>query len=275
VTSATGHAPLLIIGDGVVANALGAALAAGGHAPLRWSRRAGGSIPPAEIAIVAVRDAAIAEVAARLIAELPPGSTPPIFLHCAGALPAEAPFSALARRPRGVGLMHPFQSLTGASHPGDLEGVVFGVQGDAAGLAAAREIVGRLGGVPLVLEGDALGRYHAAAALTANHVLGLVDAAHELLRAAGLSASAASAALASLFSSTARNLERLGLPGALTGPIERGDVEVVRRHLDALGGFPGIARLYRETAGRVIALAEAKGRAGAAELAALRTLIGA
>jgi predicted short-subunit dehydrogenase-like oxidoreductase (DUF2520 family) len=241
---------------------------------LRWSRRAGGPIPLAEVAIVAVRDAAIAEVAARLTAELPPDARPPILLHCAGALPAEAPFAALNRRPRGVGLMHPFQSLTGASHPGGLKGVVFGVQGDAPGLAAAQEIVGRVRGVPLVLEGDALGRYHAAAALTANHVLGLVDAAHELLCAVGLPAEVASAALASLFSSTARNLERLGLPGALTGPIERGDVEVVRRHLDALDGHPGVARLYRETAGRVIALAEAKGRAGADELAALRRLIG-
>jgi predicted short-subunit dehydrogenase-like oxidoreductase (DUF2520 family) len=130
-----------------------------------------------------------------------------------------------------------------------------------------------VGGVPLVLDRDALPRYHAAAALAANHVLGLVDAARELLSAVGLPRPAATAALAALFLSTARNLERLGLPAALTGPIERGDVEVVRRHLEALAAFPEIARLYRESAHRVVGLAEAKGRAGRDELDALRRLL--
>lgn len=252
---------LLVVGDGPVARALSTALAAADLPPLRWWRRAGQPLPAADVVVLAVRDEAIGEVAAQIMARLDDDLTPPILLHCAGALPAEEAFSSLARRPLGAGVMHPLRALAGGADDASFGGVVFAVEGDGPGREAALRLVERLGGTPLLLEAAQLPKYHAAAALVSNHAVGLVDAGVELLSAVGLDRAQATTALAGLLSSTARNLLRVGLPEALTGPIARGDVAVVARHLLALRAHAELAALYRATARRVTKVAADKGRA--------------
>jgi predicted short-subunit dehydrogenase-like oxidoreductase (DUF2520 family) len=255
----------LLVGDGMVARALAHAMRA--EPPRRWWRAQGGAIPAADVVVLAVRDEAIADAAARVVAAMPP----PILIHCAGALSAWEPFRALAPAPAGVAMMHPLVSVADASQ--SFAGVIFGVQGDAAGARAAGAIVRLVGGVmhPLARDADPA-LYHAAAALASNHVVGLVDAALELLRAAGLRAP--EAVVEQLLRSTADNVHRTGLPAALTGPIARGDAATVERHLRALAAHPAIARVYRATAARVTDVAAAKGRADAAALAKIRDLLG-
>jgi predicted short-subunit dehydrogenase-like oxidoreductase (DUF2520 family) len=63
------------------------------------------------------------------------------------------------------------------------------------------------------------------------------------------------------------------LPEALTGPIARGDVAMVARHLIALRSLPEIAALYRATARRVIKVATEKGRASRDALVRLAALL--
>ncbi len=252
---------VLIVGDGPVARALAAALQDADAAPLRWWRRGGQPLPQADVVVLAVRDEAIGEVAAQIMARVDDDVTPPILLHCAGALPAEEAFAKLPRRPLGVGLLHPLRALAGAASDAHLAGVVFAVEGDGPGREAALRLCERVGGTPLVLEAEQLGRYHAAAALVSNHAVGLVDAGVELLTSVGLDRAQATKALAALLSSTAANLERVGLPEALTGPIARGDVAVVARHILALRPLAEIAALYRATARRVSKVAADKGRA--------------
>ena len=265
---------VLVVGDGPVARALAEALGAGGAPPLRWWRRAGTAMPAADVVVLAVRDEAIGAVAAEIMAGHDDAATPPILLHCAGALPAAEAFGALSRRPLGMGVLHPLRALAGTPADADFGGVVFGIEGDEPGREAALRLVARLHGVPLLLAADQLARYHAAAALVSNHVVGLVDAGVELLERAGLPRPHATAALTALLASTTRNLERVGLPEALTGPIARGDVAVVARHLLALRPYADIAALYRVTARRVAKVAADKGRATRDALLRIAALLG-
>ena len=76
---------LLVVGDGPVARALSAALAAADVTPLRWTRKDGKALPAADVVVLAVRDEAIGEVAAQIMARVDDETTPPILLHCAGA----------------------------------------------------------------------------------------------------------------------------------------------------------------------------------------------
>jgi predicted short-subunit dehydrogenase-like oxidoreductase (DUF2520 family) len=244
----------LIVGDGAVARALAGGLSRAGEPPLRWSRRAGGVVPAAEVVVLAVRDEAIRQVAEQVMAAVP---DPPTLLHCAGAFRGAEPFAGLS--PKGAALLHPLRSFSGAGDDVSLSGTVFGIEGDERGQKEALAIVQAVGGVSLMLDGASLARYHAAAALVSNATCGLVDAGAELLESAGLERRQAVAALAALLSSTARNLEELGLPAALTGPIARGDVAVVARHLQALP--PELQEIYRVTARRVIDVAAKKGTA--------------
>jgi len=208
-----------------------------------------------------VRDEAIGEVAAQIMARLDDAVTPPILLHCAGALPSEEAFANLRRRPLGAGVLHPLRALAGRDEDAHLDGCVFAVEGDGPGREAALRLVDRLGGVPLVLEAAQLPKYHAAAALVSNHAVALVDAGVELLASVGLDRTQATNALAGLLASTVQNLQRVGLPEALTGPIARGDVAVVARHVLALRPHADLLALYRATARRVTKVAADEGRA--------------
>ena len=194
-------------------------------------------------------------------------------MHCAGALPAEEAFSSLKRRPLGVGVLHPLRALAGGDRDAELGGTVFAVEGDGPGREAALRLVERVGGAPLVLEAEQLPRYHAAAALVSNHAVGLVDAGVELLVSVGLERGQATRALAALLGVDGGEPRRVGLPEALTGPIARGDVAVVARHLLALRPLAEIAALYRATARRVSKVAADKGRAGRDALLRIAALL--
>ncbi len=260
---------VLVAGDGAVARAFAAALPAAGVAVARW-RRGDPAGERCDAAIVAVADRAIGEVAARLTdgGALDERS---VALHCAGGVPAAEAFAGVRRRIGGVGLLHPLRAFAGAPEDAELAGTVFGVEGDARGRAVAAELATRLGGRPVPLTADGLARWHAAAVLAGNHTLALVDAAIALAAGEGLDRAEAARALAGLLASAARNVAAVGLPAALTGPIARGDVATVRRHLAAL---PEEARaLYRASARPTVELARAKGRAEPSALDAIAALI--
>jgi predicted short-subunit dehydrogenase-like oxidoreductase (DUF2520 family) len=87
--------------------------------------------------------------------------------------------------------------------------------------------------------------YHAAAGLVANGAAALAAAGSELLESAGVARSIAPKLLGPLLRSVAENVERLGLPQALTGPVRRGDAEGVRRHLEVIRSLrPELEGLY-------------------------------
>jgi predicted short-subunit dehydrogenase-like oxidoreductase (DUF2520 family) len=117
-----------------------------------------------------------------------------------------------------------------------------------------------IGGRPFDLEGSARGLYHAAAVLASNYTVVLAALAADLLGHTGLDPDAALPALMPLLESTMANLGRAGLPGALTGPLARGDAGTVMRHLAALDRTtPEIAEVYRALGVAALPLVEARG----------------
>jgi predicted short-subunit dehydrogenase-like oxidoreductase (DUF2520 family) len=91
-------------------------------------------------------------------------------------------------------------------------------------------------------------RYHAAACIASNHLVALLD---QVSRVAPIPLEA----FLPLVGATVENVATMGPAAALTGPVARGDVETVRRHLDALSGadrdaYRDLARLARQLSGR-------------------------
>jgi predicted short-subunit dehydrogenase-like oxidoreductase (DUF2520 family) len=89
--------------------------------------------------------------------------------------------------------------------------------------------------------------YHVAAVLCGNLSLGLVEHSITLMREAGIDEIVSRPALAQLLRSAADAVEGESVANALTGPLARGDIGTVRRHLDALAQLsqPEIECLYR------------------------------
>jgi predicted short-subunit dehydrogenase-like oxidoreductase (DUF2520 family) len=287
---------VFIIGAGVVGTALAVRLAGAGvpvtglHGrqvePTDAARatssvvgvvRSTGEIPPilseSDAVIIAVRDDRIPEVASRLVKEgrLRSGQ---ILLHTSGANPARSILAAALPQVRAVGTLHPLVSFADARVAVEgLSEIAFGIEGDEAARALARRIVRALGARPVTLEAENLALYHAGAVIASNYVVAMAGAARSLLIKAGVPADEALPVLIPLLGSVVQNLAQLGLPGALTGPVERGDVTVVERHFGTLAArAPELVELYRLVGRDVLRLAREKSKLDPAAAARLEAL---
>ena len=63
-----------------------------------------------------------------------------------------------------------------------------------------------------------------------------------------------------LITGTLGNIERIGIPAALTGPVARGDRKTIADHLEAIETkLPDLLTLYRTLGRHTLTIAEAKG----------------
>lgn len=201
------------------------ALSVGGAPP--WMAEAG-------VVLLAVRDDSLVPLVDQLIEqkEVHKGQ---VILHLSGALTADV-LARLRRRGAAVGSMHPLMTVSAeparaASH---FRWATFALEGDPAAVRAGAQLATALGGAPVVIAARDKARYHAGAVFASNYVIAVLDAAQRLLVASGFSAGAARRALVPLTAASVQNEARLGPAEALTGPIVRGDVATVKRHLAAL-----------------------------------------
>ena len=274
---------VFIMGAGVVGTALAARLVRAGvpvaglhgrqrDAPGDPSDAAGGSsgvlasageipaiLSESDVVIISVRDDRIPEVAARLVREqrLRPHQ---VVLHTSGAISAGQALVAARPQVRAVGTLHPLVSFAGARFAvEELTSVVFGIEGDQPAQAVAARLVRALGARAVFLDAESLPLYHVGAVLASNYVVALADLARGLLVKAGVPADQALPALIPLLASVVQNLSRVGLPDALTGPVERGDVSTVEQHLRILEArAPEMLDLYRLVGRDVLRLAQEK-----------------
>jgi predicted short-subunit dehydrogenase-like oxidoreductase (DUF2520 family) len=193
------------------------------------------SHPPAgtQVILLAVPDAALPEVVHDLarVGPAPPGC---IALHMSGALSTDvlAPLHAAGY---GIGSLHPLMAVADPWLAGDrLAGAAFALGGEPAAVAAGRRIVSALGGLPLVVPPSMRPLYHAGAVMASNYLVALAAAAARLLNEAGVPEEDALPALLPLMRGTLDNMQQLGVPAALTGPIPRGDSDTIRLHLARL-----------------------------------------
>jgi predicted short-subunit dehydrogenase-like oxidoreductase (DUF2520 family) len=149
-------------------------------------------------------------------------------VHCAGAMDG----TVLA--PLGVdrvGQMHPLVSFASRRASPPLEGATMRLAGAARAKTLGRRVALLLRMRPRELDGLDPTLYHAAAALCASGAAALVAASARMLQVGGVPSDEAIALLAPLLSSVAHNVEALGLPEALTGPVRRGDTIAIAAHL--------------------------------------------
>jgi len=146
----------------------------------------------------------------------------------------------------GVAQMHPMISFASTSRSPTLSRGNVRVQGDPTAARRAVALAKRLGMTPRSLPGMSTVGYHAAAGLLANGAAALAAVSAELLVRSGVPRPQAPRLLGPLLRSVADNVESLGLPEALTGPVRRGDVAGVAKHLTLLGELlPEAVPLYR------------------------------
>lgn len=166
-------------------------------------------------------------------------------------------------------VLHPLQSVpTMGLGVKNIPGSYFRVEADLEAAQTARELVKALGGIELKMpkwssDRESAALYHAGAVAASNYFVALVDLSLRFYEALGADRKEALKAVLPLIKGTLANIESAGVPGALTGPIMRGDVQTVRGHLDAMAvRTPELLPLYRELARHTVAVARDKGSLG-------------
>jgi predicted short-subunit dehydrogenase-like oxidoreductase (DUF2520 family) len=186
---------------------------------------------------LAVPDDALATFARRLAAAggRIPGTV--AFVHLSGAQELNALDPLRARHP--VGSFHPLQSFPEPRPPDSLRGVVIGIDASAPALLRRLASLARaLGARPKQVSDSQRALYHAAAVFASNYVDVLLATAVKLLHHAGWTEKEAMAGLLPLTEGVLATVGKRGPLRALTGPVRRGDVNTVERHLVALSKLP-------------------------------------
>ena len=277
------------IGAGKVGSALAIKLSAGGYnvaavasrtfnsagklAQMVAGCRAYNSLQPAvdaaDLIFITTPDGAIGQVAAQI--KWRPGQ---YVVHCSGA---DSTLVLEPARQMGAqtGAFHPLQTFAGVKQAVDnIPGSTFAIEAEGPLLSTLKQMAEDLGGYWIELKASDKVLYHASAVIACNYLVTLTKLATDLWQSFGIPRKDAVRALMPLLKGTLNNLENIGIPDCLTGPIARGDAGTVRKHLAALDtAAPFVAETYRELGLKTIPISLSRGNIQEAQAEELRALL--
>lgn len=257
---------IVIVGAGVVGTALAYLLKEKGYAVVGIASRTkesadkaasfiGGNtptttapeevVPKADLVFITTSDTAIQGVCDQIAGKggFRPGQ---IVVHTSGALP-----STILQKAKGKGALiasaHPLQSFADAQAAMKIiPSSIFSIEGDQEAIPPLEELIKTLGGIPLPIETRHKPVYHAAAVVASNFLVTIAYLSYTMYEVIGIPQREAAQVLLPLIKGTVNNIEQLGPVKALTGPIARGDVNIIRGHLEALKELdPRFMDIYR------------------------------
>jgi len=164
-----------------------------------------------------------------------------VALHSSGALASDE-LAALRRRGAAVASVHPLMTFVRGSRP-SLRGVSFAIEGDAAAVRVARRVVEDVGGHAYTIRKEDKAAYHAWGTFASPLFTALLATTEQVAGLAGVKRKAARRRMIPILLQTLANYAAFGSAGGFSGPIVRGDVDTVKRHLRVLRGTPA-AEVY-------------------------------
>jgi predicted short-subunit dehydrogenase-like oxidoreductase (DUF2520 family) len=195
-------------------------------------------------------------------------------VHCSGAHSVDILGSA-KKLGAAVGSFHPLQTFADVTQAiENLPGSTFALEAEEPLLSALKELTHLLNSNWVKLKPGDKVLYHAAAVFACNYLVTLVKLALDLWKDFGVSSKEATRALLPLLRGTLNNIDSIGLPDCLTGPVARGDLGTIERHLRALDARnPCLLTAYEELGLQTIPIALAKGKVNEQKAEEMKTLL--
>ncbi len=187
-----------------------------------------------------------------------------VALHSSGALTSDT-LAPLRREGVHLGSLHPMMTFVARAKT-SLSGISFAVEGDAKAVRVGSRIARDLGGsvFPISKRGKAL--YHAMGSFSSPLVVATLAMAERIGQAAGLPRRDVPKILQPILHQTLNNYLAKGAAAAFSGPLVRGDVATVSRHLRELKRVPGAREIYVALARSAIRALPVRDRAGVERL---------
>jgi len=195
-------------------------------------------------------------------------------VHCSGAYSIDI-LEPARQAGANVGSFHPLQTFAGVNQAIDnLPGSAFALEAEGPLLSTLKELTSALDGNWAELKSGDKVLYHAAAVFVSNYLVTLVKLALDLWQGFGVPPEEATKALLPLLKGTVNNIENIGLPNCLTGPVARGDLGTISKHLGALEKRnASLLTTYKELGLQTIPIALAKGKVDEKRAVELKTLL--
>lgn len=179
-----------------------------------------------------------------------------IVCHFSGALSSDV-FTDSQSTGAGVCSIHPMlafsDKLTSYRIPAN---TFFAVEGDETAVSALKSLFETLGNTVCRIDKSKKSLYHTAASVLSNELVALLDLGYSLLEECGFSRDEAVGATQNLVSGNVKSVLENGCVNALTGPVERNDLQTVKKHVESLQGED--RQIYILLAKRLVKLAKAK-----------------
>jgi len=196
-------------------------------------------VAKSEALFIATPDDVIRKAAGRIRRRLAKNT---ILVHFSGLRPANImPRTHPARR----AAVHPFATFPRLVIPPPRRNYPLFVQADQGTIGPIRRIFRGRHFTVLPIRARDKSRLHLMGVLSSNLFVGLIDAAMVLIPAGPKRERIFRQAIRPLIEETTRNLIGTGIPGALSGPVKRGDLRTVKEHLRLLRKNEDLDRIYR------------------------------
>lgn len=178
-----------------------------------------------------------------------------IICHFSGSLSSHV-FSGREEAGASGISMHPMYAFSDKFHSYEqFHTAYLTLEGDPEAIAVMKPMWEAIGHHVLTLKAEDKIKYHAAAAMASNEMLGLMQASLDILSECGFSEKDSMALLTPLVQGNIASMLEKGCVNALTGPVERGDAQTVRKHLQALEGSKA-GKIYQSLGSTMVELAK-------------------
>ncbi len=196
-------------------------------------------------------------------------------VHCSGATEVSA-LAKAAQDGAQIGGFHPMQTFGDPEAARrSLPGCTITIEAELPLYDVLHQIATRLECRVNLLPPGMRGRYHAAAGYASQFINVILREASVIWQSWGANEDDAVAALLPLVAGTLASIEGAGLARGMPGPVSRGDVVSIEKHLESLSALPApLQQLYRDMCGRSIALGIEAGGVDAAKAATLHDMLG-
>ena len=179
-----------------------------------------------------------------------------IVCHFSGALSSDV-FTDSQSTGASVCSIHPMlafsDKLTSYRIPAN---TFFALEGDETAVSALKSLFENLGNTVCCIDKSEKSLYHTAASVLSNELVALLDMGYSLLEQCGFSRDEAVKATQNLVLGNVKSVLENGCVNALTGPVERNDLQTVKKHVESLKGED--RQIYILLAKRLVNLAKAK-----------------
>nr|WP_315024861.1 Rossmann-like and DUF2520 domain-containing protein [uncultured Aminipila sp.] len=139
-----------------------------------------------------------------------------------------------------------------------LKQAIFTIEGEQSGIQIMTEFIQKLGNTVVQIKAEDKIIYHAAAVFGSNLMVGLADISIQMMMDCGFSKQEAMRALEPLMTGNLNQVLKVGSEAALTGPVERNDVQTVIRHKDALNEHQ--KEIYKALSMHLVSIAKKKNK---------------